>query len=162
MIAALLITAAHAAPERSWTIQVDPLTAALGFVHVQVERVLAPAWSLYLGPHLRLYDAPWSSDPEPFLGAGAEAGLRWYPQGHAPTGWWVLTRGVAARTWTTETPRVTGFGGYGSLLGGRTLILGDRWVLSGGAGVNLLAYGVDGYGTYGVWPALHTAVGVAL
>ena len=38
-----------------WTIQIDPLTTALGFVHVQVECALSPDLSLYLGPRLNLF-----------------------------------------------------------------------------------------------------------
>ena len=57
----LLTTAALAAP--SWTVQVDPLTTALGYAHVQVERAVAPRWSVYLGPQLRLYDSLLASAP---------------------------------------------------------------------------------------------------
>ncbi len=153
-----MTTAALAAP--SWTVQVDPLTTALGFVHVQIERGFDD-WSVYAGPHVRLFDGLLTEGHEPYVGHGAESGVRWYPRGAAPAGPWLLVRGVLAHAVTTEGPRETSWCGYGSGLGGGTLLLADRWVLSGGLGVQYLAYGVAGYGTYGVAPAAHTAVGVA-
>ena len=156
-----LILLSSFASAQSWTVQVDPLTAALGFAHVQVERVLVPNASIYLGPHLRLYDAPWSKEHEPYRGYGAELGLRWYPWREAPHGPWLMGRGVLASLHTTDGSDLRDLGGYGSVLGGGTLILGERWVLSGGAGVNVLRYTVGDYGVHAVLPALHTAVGVA-
>lgn len=154
-----LLSAAQAAP--SWTVQVDPLTAALGYAHVQVERAVAPNWSVYLGPHLRLYDSLLADDVEPYRGLGAEAGVRWFWAGDAPRGGWLLARGVAAHLQTTDGTAQAGLGGYGSLLGGYTAILNERWVLSGGAGGQYIAYTIAGYGPKGIFPALHTAVGVA-
>ncbi len=154
----LLTSAALAAP--SWTVQVDPLTTALGFVHVQVERGFE-GWSVYAGPHLRLFDGLLTEGHEPYRGYGIEAGARWYPRGEAPRGPWLLARGVAALAHTTEGPPARGFAGYGSGLAGWTALLADRWVLSGGLGVQYIGYGVASYGTYGVLPAAHTAVGVA-
>ena len=154
----LLTSAAFAAP--SWTVQVDPLTTALGFVHVQVERGLGD-WSIYAGPHLRMFDGLLSEGPEPYRGYGVESGFRWYPRGEAPQGPWLLARGVAAYATTVFGPPATGFAGYGSALGGWTAIVGERWVLSGGLGAQYLAYGVAEYGIYGLAPAAHTAVGVA-
>mgnify|MGYP005675312343 CR=1 FL=1 len=155
----LLLNAALAAPQ--WTIQVDPLTAALGFPHLQVERVLAESWSVYAGPHARLFDGLLSEEPEPFLGVGLEAGVRYYWAGRAPEGGWLLARGVGAYAWRTDTD-ASSPSGYGSLLAGYTGILGEWLVLSGGAGGQYIRYGVDDLGTKGFFPALHTAVGVAL
>ena len=172
MILSLILTlsttpAAHAAaddhpPAPAWTVQVDPLTAALGFAHVQVERALAPRWSLYLGPHLRLYDTLLADTQEPYRGYGVEAGVRWFWRGTAPEGGWACVRGVGAALHTTDGSDLRGPGGYISALGGYTAILGGRWVLSGGAGVQYLHYQIDGLGPAGVFPALHTALGVAL
>lgn len=159
MLPLLLTTAALAAP--SWTVQVDPLTAALGYAHVQVERAVAPSWSVYLGPHLRLYDSLLADDVEPYRGLGAEAGVRWFWAGEAPEGGWLLARGVAAHLRTTDGTELTGPGGYGSLLAGYTAVLDERWVLSGGAGGQYIAYQIAGYGPSGFFPALHTAVGIA-
>lgn len=160
-----LIPAALAAePERAtarWTAQVDPLTFALGYAHVQIERALSPRWSLYAGPHARLFDAPFSSVHEPYRGVGLELGLRRYLWGSAPEGAWVLTRGVGAVVTTMEPARETAPGGYFSLLAGYTGILGPGFVLSGGAGVQLIHYSVADYGVEGVFPALHTALGWA-
>jgi hypothetical protein len=144
-----------------WTVQVDPLTAALGFAHVQVERAFTDSFSAYLGPHVRLYDSLLADDVEPYLGFGAELGLRWFPWGGAPQGAWLQTRGVLAHLRTTEAPVETALGGYGSVLGGYTWILADRWVLAGGAGAQYIHYTVGGWGPEGIFPALHTAVGVA-
>lgn len=144
-----------------WTVQVDPLTTALGFVHVQLERRLDPELSFYVGPHLRLYDSVFTDEDEPFVGYGVEVGVRWFPHRRAPAGWWVGARAVAAQL-STETPiPETATGGYASALGGYTWILGDRWVLALGAGIQYLHYTVGEYGTEGVLPAAHTAVGVA-
>lgn len=145
-----------------WTVQVDPLTTALGFVHVQVERALSPAWSVYVGPHLRLFDSLLDDTHLDLLGLGAEVGVRWYFTGVAPSGGWILARGVGARLSTSVNgPEETGFGGYVSALGGYTWILADRWVLSAGAGVQSLHYAVGGEGIEGILPAAHTALGVA-
>ncbi len=147
--------------EPNWTIQVDPLTTVLGYVHVQVEHTFGEHFSVYLGPSLRLFSAPFS-DPEDYLGFGAEAGVRWYFLGGAPRGWWALVRGVGARLQTDANgPRETAFGGYGSVLGGYTFILADWLVLSVGAGAQYLHYTVGGLGPKTFAPALHTAIGVA-
>ncbi|MCB9759986.1 MAG: DUF3575 domain-containing protein [Alphaproteobacteria bacterium] len=156
-----LLPAARADDAPRWTVQVDPLTALLGYPHVQVERALAPPVSVYLGPHLRLYDPPWATEHEPYRGFGLEAGVRWFPWQRAPAGPWVCARGVLAHLRTTEGALETGLGGYGSALVGYTWIPWGRLVLSGGAGVQYLHYSVGGYGPTGVFPAAHTAIGVA-
>lgn len=148
-------------PPPAWTVQVDPLTAALGFAHVQVEHALGDTFSLYAGPHLRLYDAPWSKEPEPYRGYGLEAGLRWFPRHQAPAGPWLMWRGVGSYLHTTDSSDLRDFGWYTSVLGGGTLLLKRRWVLSGGAGVSYFGYTVGDYGVSGFLPALHTALGVA-
>lgn len=156
--------ASHAASETplpKWTVGVDPLTFALGYAHIQVERTVGDAVSIYAGPHARLFDAPWSAEREPFLGVGAEVGVRWYPAAQAPTGWWLMARGVGARLWTTDDQDLQGLGGYASALGGYSAILGERWMLSGGLGVNRIAYDIGGYGVNTWFPAAHTVVGVA-
>lgn len=154
-----LSAVALAAPH--WTVTVDPLTYALGYAHVQVEGRLSDHSSLYLGPSLRLYDGLLTDGHEPFVGIGAEAGLRWFPWGEAPQGTWLMARGVIARLSTSDPPLPARPGGYGSLLVGHTGVIAGRLVLSGGAGVNYLAYTIGGYGVSGLLPALHTNVGVA-
>ncbi len=147
--------------EKDWTVQIDPLTTALGFVHVQFERTLGDHFSVYLGPHMRLFSSPFA-DEEDFLGFGAELGVRWYFLGTAPEGFWGLVRGVGAHLSTSANgTEETAFGGYGSVLAGYTWILGDIWVLSAGAGGQYLHYTVDGLGPKTFAPALHTALGVA-
>lgn len=141
-----------------WTLQVDPLTTALGFVHLQVERALTPHLSLYAGPHLRLFDSVLSDLDEPYWGAGVELGVRWFFRPSAPQGWWAQVRGVGAYL---DGPSSTSAGGYISALGGYTWIFGGWFVLSGGAGVQYLHYQVDSLGPKGVFPAMHTTLGVA-
>lgn len=152
-------------PQRSWTVSVDPLTLALGFTHLQVERVVGPHWSVYGSPHLFVFPSPLLAElQQPFRGLGAEAGVRYFFDDHAPTGCWVMARGVLAHLKTTEgadTPGLTSAGGYGSVLVGYTAILGEHLVLSGGAGAQYLRYQVDGMGVLGPAPALHTNVGWA-
>ncbi len=143
--------------DRAWTLQVDPLTTALGFVHLQVERRLVDQLSIYVGPHLRLFSPP-IGDPEDFYGYGVEAGLRWFFLGGAPEGWWAQVRGVAAYL-TTDTTNDTG--GYASVLAGYTHIFDSGFLLAGGAGVQYLFYTIDGLGPSGVAPALHTTLGWA-
>ncbi|MCA9538143.1 MAG: hypothetical protein KC620_04610 [Myxococcales bacterium] len=151
--------ASAAAPTETpdWTLQVDPLTTALGFVHVQVERVLTPDFSVYVGPSLRLFSGLLGD--EDYLGLGAEAGVRWFVQSSAPTGWWAEVRGVGAHLSTPDDE--TAWGGYVSALGGYTAIFGGWFVLSGGVGVQYLHYRVAGLGPVGVLPAAHTTIGVA-
>ena len=156
---ALLLSVAQAAAPPNWTLQVDPLTTALGYVHVQVEGAPSDRFSIYAGPHLRLFSTP-GTDPEPYVGYGGELGVRYYFQNQAPEKWWVLARGVLAHVRATDSDQ-TALGGYGSVLGGYTGIVGDTLVLSGGAGVQRIEYGVGTYGVRGWFPALHTAIGVA-
>lgn len=159
MIALLLSLAA--AQDPTWTVTVDPLTTALGYVHVQVEGRLSSHTSLYAGPHMRLFDGILTEGHEPFIGLGAEAGFRYFPWGEAPSGGWVLGRTVLARLSTTEEPKHAKLGGYTSVLFGYTAVLGGHFVLSGGLGFNYLYYDIDGYGTSGPFPAAHTNLGVA-
>ena len=145
-------------PQRpSWTLQVDPLTTYLGYVHLQVEHAFTPHFSLYAGPHLRLFSAP-GAEPEDYRGYGVELGARWYPFETAPEGFWTLVRGVGARISTDDNAT---FGGYVSGLAGYTAIFADIFVLSGGAGVQYLHYHIDGLGPKRVFLALHTTLGVA-
>ncbi len=141
-----------------WTVQLDPLTLALGFPHLQVERAFGDHLAVYTGPHLRLFDGILSQEPEDYIGLGWELGVRYFPFGAAPTGFWTSLRGVGARITAGD---LSTFGGYASALAGYTLVLGERWVLAGGAGVQYLHYYIDGMGTRGIAPALHTAFGVA-
>ncbi len=142
-----------------WTLQVDPLTTALGYAHIQVERRLAGDWSLYAGPHLRLFDGILHEDDEPsYRGYGAELGLRYFFRGGAPEGWWGQVRGVLARV---HGDGQTSPGGYVSALAGHTWIFGERWVLAGGLGVQYIDYGVGDAGIQSVFPAAHTTFGVA-
>lgn len=160
MLAALFLPLALADGPRN-TVSVDPLTAALGYPHVYFERALAPRLAVYGGPHLRLYDAPWSAVSEPYRGIGVEAGLRVFPWAKAPRGPWAAVRTVGALAFTTDGTELREPAGYLSVLGGYTAILADRWVLSGGLGVQYIDYTVGGYGVNGVFPAAHTALGVA-
>lgn len=154
-----LPAAAFAAPAPQWTVQVDPLTTALGFAHVQFERAVAPHWSVYAGPHLRLFDSLVTEENLRMKGFGAEAGLRYYWQGQAPSGPWLLARGVLARV--VADSGATALGGYGSALIGYTAIFGGRWVLAGGLGLQYLHYTVEGRGPQGLFPAAHSTLGVA-
>ncbi len=148
-----------------WTLQVDPLTTALGYVHVQLEYAPSPHWSFYLGPSLKLLPGLLAEDDDvAFIGLGAELGVRYYFEGDAPRGWWALVRGVLAHLATTEGPDLTGVGGYVSALGGYTWIFGDvgpAWVVSLGLGVQYLDYEIGNAGNVGVLPAAHTTIGVA-
>ena len=156
----LLGGTADAAEPPAWTIQVDPLTTALGYAHLQVERAVAGRVSVYAGPHLRLYDSVFSDEEEPFKGYGLEVGVRVFWDETAPAGAWAQVRGVGA--WLqTDDGAESGPGGYGSALVGWTGIFAGRWVLSGGAGVQYLHSRVGDYGPEGLFPALHTTVGVA-
>jgi hypothetical protein len=155
MLALSLLTSALAAP--AVTVQVDPLTALLGFAHVQVETVLSDRTSLYVGPSLRLYNGI-LLEPEPYRGYGLEAGLRVYPWGEAPKGPYLMARGVGAWLRTNDGAE-TSLGGYGSVLGGYQAVLSERWVLSGALGISGFRYEVGDYGIRGPLPAAHTAIG---
>lgn len=146
----------------SWTITVDPLTTALGFAHLHFERRLSGHWTASSGPNLRLYDNIFSSLHEPYHGYGAEVGMRFFPFGKAPSGLWLMSRGVGARTvmLDPENP-LKGWAGYGSGLIGYTFIPWNWLVLSTGVGVQYLRYGISEYGVRGLAPALHTALGIA-
>ena len=145
-----------------WTLQVDPLTTALGYVHLQVEFALAAHWSVYLGPSLKLLPGLLAEEDDvAYIGLGAELGVRFYFAGDAPRGWWAEVRGVLAHLSTTEGPELSGLGGYVSALGGYTWIFDDLWVVSLGLGVQYIDYAIGNAGTVGVLPAAHTTVGVA-
>jgi len=159
-LATALLPAPAAAEPPTATIQLDPLTTALGFVHLQTEVAVAERVSVYAGPHLRLFDNLVFGEPENIVGYGVEVGVRYFLTGTAPEGAWALVRGVGA--WI-EAPDAdtSGVGGYVSALGGYTWIGGGWLVLSGGLGVQYLHYHVAGLGPKGVLPAAHTAIGVA-
>lgn len=144
----------------AWTVQVDPLTTALGFVHVQIERRLAKKFSIYAGPHARLFRGILAEEEEDQTGFGVEVGARWFIRScdHAPAGLWAQARGVIARVSKDGESEP---GGYVSALAGYTYIIGGRWVLAGGLGIQYIHYSVNGVGTEGVLPAAHTTVGVA-
>lgn len=145
-----------------WTVSVDPLTTALGFAHLQIERVLAPKFSIYFGPHLHVYKNVFSKDPEDYIGVGAEVGLRRFLKPYAPTGLWGQVRGVLAHVSIDNNgQKETGAGGYVSALVGYTWIFRERLVLAGGAGVQYINYQIAGQGLEGVLPALHTNIGFA-
>ncbi len=143
-----------------FTLQLDPLTTALGFVHLQLEHAPTAHFSYYVGPHLRLFDSLLSQDREDYTGLGIEAGIRYFFKPHAPEGLWVGTRGVIARQ-TTPIQEAAEPAGYVSALGGYTWISDSGFVLSGGAGVQYIHYQIAGLGPKGVFPALHTAFGTA-
>lgn len=165
LLTILLLSAAFGAspataePAPQWTVQVDPLTTALGFVHMQVERALAPHWSVYAGPHLRLFDSLLAEEDLRMTGVGVEAGVRYFWRGEAPEGPWLQVRGVVARV--AADSGATALGGYGSGLLGYSAVFRGRWVLAGGLGVQYLHYTVEGRGPQGLFPAAHTAIGVA-
>lgn len=158
-----LLAAAFAQDPARVTLTVDPLTTLLGYAHLQVE-VRAGRWlSVYAGPHLRLFSAPWA-EPEPYVGLGGEAGVRFFPWGRAPRGVWVMGRGVLASVRSeglTSRP-----GGYGSALVGGTWMPDApkgklRPVISLGLGAQWIDYRIGDYGTSGPFPAAHTSGGVA-
>ncbi len=142
----------------TWTVQVDPLTTALGIAHVLFERKVSDQWAVYAGPSMRLYDSPLTPDDEEgYRAHGMEAGARWFFRGGAPSGWWTGLRGVVAHMTFAGEARL---GGYVSALAGRAWILGGRWILSAALGVSYFDYSVGGVGVEGVLPAAHTGVGV--
>lgn len=65
------------APHYEWTL-VDPLTFALGFAHVQLERSFGERFSLYVGPSFRFFSNPLlgDTDLDRVRGYGAELGAR--------------------------------------------------------------------------------------
>ncbi len=145
-----------------WTVTVDPLTTAIGFTHVQVERRLGPRASLYASPSLRLYDGILADINGPYRGLGLEVGGRAFLRPTAPEGAWLMLRGVGARLSTTgEGPKTARWGGYTSLLAGGTFIGARGLVLSGGLGASLFQYSVAGDGVEGLGLAAHTNLGWA-
>lgn len=160
LVTLLLPLPALAAPP-TWTLQIDPLTTALGFAHVQVEHAPSPQWSVYAGPHLRLFDSPLTGERLQMTGLGVEVGVRRFVTGAAPQGAWLQVRGVAARVASHLPAEAAQFGGYVSALAGCTWIWQDFWVLAGGLGGQYIDYTVAGRGPRGLFPAAHTAVGVA-
>lgn len=160
-IAAPISAAADEAPAPpAWNAQVDPLTTALGFVHVQIERRVHRRVSIYAGPHAKLFPGILAEPGEDETGVGVELGVRYFvlARHHAPAGLWAQVRGVIARV---EHDGDAEPGGYASALVGYTHIIARRWVLAGGLGVQYIHYSAGGVGTEGVLPAAHTAVGIA-
>jgi hypothetical protein len=148
--------------EPEWTVTVDPLTVAVGYVHVQVERTLGDSFSVYAGPHLRLFNGVLSEPDDDFLGWGGEVGVRYFFGETAPSGFWAMVRGVGAYvTAEADGSASSALGGYASALGGYTWIPARHWVLSAGAGVQYVDYDIGGMGFVGFAPAFHTTLGVA-
>jgi hypothetical protein len=145
--------------EPTTTIQVDPLTTALGIAHILFERRVTDHVAVYAGPSMRLYDSPLTPDDEEgYKAYGVEAGARWFFRGDAPAGWWAGLRGVVAQmSYEGETE----LGGYVSGLAGYAWIIADRWVLSGALGVSHFWYDIGDVGVSGVLPAAHTGIGYA-
>lgn len=141
----------------AWTVQVDPLTAALGIGHVLLERRVSNNVAVYAGPSLKLYDSL-ITDDEGYRAVGVEFGARWFFSGTAPAGWWAGLRATVANVSHDDESNV---GGYVSALGGYAWIFNDRWVLSGALGVSYFDYSAGGVGVDGVLPGAHTAIGVA-
>lgn len=160
LLAPARASAGEAPPPPRWTLQIDPLTAALGFAHVQVERALGNHASLYLGPSVRLFD-PLEKKDGSYQGYGGEVGVRVFPWGGAPRGAWAQVRGVLAWLHTDKDGGASAVGGYASVLAGHTWILRERWVLAAGLGVQYLHYRVADLGPVRVFPAAHTTFGVA-
>ena len=144
-----------------WTLTLDPLTTAIGFVHLQVEHTLGEHASLYATPSLRLYNGILPDVNGPYRGYGMEMGVRGFFVGTAPEGGWVMLRGVLASVRTTTPDQTAQLGGYSSALVGYTWISNKQFVLSGGAGISWFNYGVLDYGVHGFAPALHTNLGFA-
>lgn len=153
--------AAHSESRVDWTLQVDPLTTVIGFVHLQVERVLNRRWSVYVGPHARLFDSLLEDKVEPYTGVGVEVGVRYFFSATAPAGPWAQLRGVVARLSTDVDGGSTAIGGYGSALVGYTWIFQGRWVLAGGVGAQYLHYSIANMGPKMWFIAAHSTVGVA-
>lgn len=155
-------TQAADAERPRFTVQVDPLTTALGFVHVQIEYAFTDHLSIYAGPHLRLFNGLISEPEEDYMGIGAEVGVRYFFAASAPQGWWAQVRGVGAQVSTDRFGQEeSAFGGYVSALGGYTWIFNDLWVVAAGLGVQYIKYQVAGQGPKGVLPAAHTTIGFA-
>ncbi|MEO1270823.1 MAG: hypothetical protein AAFX99_22275 [Myxococcota bacterium] len=155
-------------PPPDTTLQIDPLTTALGFVHIQLERALSDSISVYVGPSLHLFPGILQEDGEDrwIRCYGGEFGLRYFFGGSAQSGGWVQVRGVAAwiegvNTAVDGEDEPTELGGYISVLGGYTWILDSGLLFSGGGGVQYVDYAIGDVGTRGVLPALHTTVGFA-
>lgn len=164
----LLMGVAMASDARpwAWTVTIDPLTTAIGFVHVQVERSFGQHVSVYAAPSVRFFDGLLPDFNGPWYSAGVEVGARGFFVGNAPSGGWLMLRGVLASAWTDgpdvqDNAAVSELAGYSSALVGYTGIIGPGLVLSGGAGVSYFDFGVGGYGVYGFAPALHTNLGWA-
>jgi hypothetical protein len=152
---------APAAPPR-WTVQVDPLTFALGFAHVQLEYAFTDHLSVYVGPSLHLFNGLIAEPGDDYLGLGGELGVRYFFSPTAPRGWWVQARGVLAHLSSDVSGQEeTALGGYVSALGGYTWIFDDRWVVAAGLGIQYIHYRISGQGPEGILPAAHTTIGFA-
>ena len=68
--------ASESAKAPKWTLQVDPLTSALGLFHLQVEYAFADHHSLYLSPSVRLLDSVLTD--EEYDAVGIEAAYRYF------------------------------------------------------------------------------------
>ncbi len=152
----LFVSRAAEASPPNWTLQIDPLTTALGLAHLHVEYAFAEHHSLYLSPSIRLLNSPFNDDDYDAL--GVEAGYRYFLHGRAPIGFWMQTRGLLSRL-STETE--TTLGGYLSALGGYTWQIRRHYILSLGIGVQYVDLSVANQGTKGLLPAAHTAFGIA-
>ena len=151
--------ASDAAPTSiEWTVQIDPLTTALGIAHVLFEKRLTSRFAAYVGPSLRLYDSLLTNDDEEgYRAYGIEYGIRYFLQSTAPFGLWAGLRFVNARLSFENENRL---GGYVSGLFGYAWHFSKFWLISGALGISYFDYSVGGVGVSGVLPAAHTGIGV--
>ncbi|MBL4636431.1 MAG: DUF3575 domain-containing protein [Kofleriaceae bacterium] len=148
--------ASESAQKPKWTLQVDPLTSALGLFHLHVEYAFANHHSLYLSPSIRLIDSVLTD--EEYDAVGIEAAYRYFWRGNAPFGPWASVRVVGS---SLSKGSEDNLGGYAGVLGGYTWLIGQHVTLALGLGVQYFQFEVGGSGLSGIRPAAHTAFGLA-
>lgn len=142
------------------TITVNPLALLFGTINFEYERATSPHLSVFVGPSY----SSLSDGAQTVTGVGGSAGLRLFPGGLAPEGFFVGPTFQMAYA-GSDVP-----GSPSALVWGAGGILGYTWLIGGffdvsiGAGAQYMSFEVDSVyggtvGFTGILPAIRLALG---
>lgn len=148
------------------TLSLNPLSLIFGVLSLEYERALSEHLSVYVSPSVYLAYGALESEFET-TGYGSGGGVRAFPVGAAPSGFYLAVGGEGAYA---EAKGASGSArGFGYEVGaqlGYTWLIADVIDISLGAGVKYADLRVDTndgrtYGDQGVLPSLRLAMGMA-
>lgn len=151
-------------------ISTNPLGMLVGTLNVELEQVVMPTLSLFVGPQVQFSQGIGSSPDRSVWGVGAVGGLRFYPWGLAPKGLYLspqLSLAYASVTSGSVEGSGTGFSVAGMV--GYQWIIGRHFALALAGGVQYLSVSAEAssgtssaaLSTSGIYPALRLGLGLA-